>query len=94
MPRFVRPAFLSVRVPGRATKTMSPITATGYLEADLTLRTPHGVVSRPIVIRAGAYNQKGEIDAMITIPRGFIVDIEAVGPGGAQTIMITPTNEA
>jgi hypothetical protein len=94
MPNFVRPAFLALRSPGRTSKSFSAVRDSGYIEADLTLRTPVGAVSRPIQIRAGVYNLKGEIDALITIPKGFVVEVKPVVPGGARSILITPTNEA
>jgi hypothetical protein len=92
MPRFVRPAFLTVRVPGRQTKTMSPLSSTGHIDADLTVRTPIGAVSRPINIMAGGYNHHGDVDVTISVPRGFAVTTIETGDGTSINIM--PTNEA
>lgn len=74
MPRFVRPAWLSVE--GRGT---GPRDRRGWLSAQLTLRTADGLVSDGIDIQAGGMSHDGSAMARIDIPKGFSVTVAARG---------------
>lgn len=80
MPRFVRPAYMTLAADGVATQSATgPRAKDGYLSAALTLRDTVGAVSEPIRIDAGGRFTDGTGRAEIRIPRGMAVEVTVDG---------------
>lgn len=79
MPRFVRPAYMTLDADGVATQAgTGPRSREGWLSAVLTVRTPQGDVSAPVKISAGG--TLGRVN--IEIPAGFRIDTTPTAAGG------------
>lgn len=89
MPRFVRPAYMTLRADGVASDAgTGPRTKDGWLSATLTLRTADGLVSDPVGISAGGLRGVASID----IPASFAVDLETL-PSGRTIVTLYPRRD-
>lgn len=87
MPRFVRPAWITIRTDGGTDRETGPRTRDGWTHGSVRLRTPAGTVSERITLAAGGQADDGAGVLMIDIPAGFVgsvvTRVEAV-PGATR----------